>query len=73
MKFELNDKEEELYHEFYKKHKSCRDKLCEDDGLNFCPPGTISITFTPTGIASAIKVKCARCGSEENITDYDSW
>lgn len=73
MTFNLNEKEEKLYHDFYKKHKVCRDRLCEEHGLNFCPPGSISITFTPTGIGSAIKVKCTLCDTEENITDYDSW
>lgn len=31
------------------------------------------ISVTPTGIADNIKVKCAACGKEKDVTDYKSW
>ncbi len=34
--------------------------------------GKYTYCFTPTGIGTALKVKCA-CGAEVDATDYDSW
>ena len=31
------------------------------------------VTVTPTGIADNIRVKCAACGKEKDVSDYGSW
>lgn len=35
--------------------------------------GHISYIFTPTGIGTAIKLKCSVCNEEKDITDYNTW
>jgi len=35
--------------------------------------GHISIRVTPTSIGDAFTCICGNCGSESNITDYESW
>jgi hypothetical protein len=34
--------------------------------------GKTSYIFTPTGIGTVIKARCA-CGSEVDVTDYEDW
>ena len=34
---------------------------------------TFIYTLTGTGIGTAIKIKCPKCGEEKDITDMDSW
>lgn len=34
--------------------------------------GRLTFGFTPTGIGTAITVKCM-CGAEKNLTDYECW
>lgn len=35
--------------------------------------GKFTYIFTPTGIGTAIIVRCNACGEEKDITDVDSW
>lgn len=63
--FNLNDKEEQNYKEFCKKHKSCE--------FSSTIGGKISIEFIPTGLGDVKIVKCKVCGKEKDITDIDCW
>ena len=57
----LSDKEMSQFREFkYSHYKSC---------------GTsdVWVLLSPTGIGTAIKLKCCECGEEVDITDIDSW
>ena len=38
-----------------------------------CGSSDIWILLSPTGIGTAIKLKCWECGEEVDITDIDSW
>lgn len=69
-KFELNDVEEERAKAFKEKHKACRPKNNNDMFPQFAP---YSYIFTPTGIASCVKIVCPYCGEKEDISDIDSW
>lgn len=41
---------------------------------NSCHNGsTYQYELTGTGIGTAIKIKCPKCGEEIDITDYSSW
>lgn len=57
--FTLNEKEEQEFEKFKKKHRECR--------------GLFKISFTPTGIGNDIEVKCTVCKKKKNITDVESW
>ena len=35
--------------------------------------GKFTYVFTPTGIGTAIVVRCNACGKEEDITNIDAW
>ena len=35
--------------------------------------GKFTYIFTPTGVGTAIVVRCNACGEEKDITDVDSW
>lgn len=35
--------------------------------------GKFTYIFTPTGIGTAIVVRCNACGEEKDITDVNSW
>ena len=39
---------------------------------DMCAQPEVGLTFTPTGIGTAIRVKC-ECGAEADLSDYDSW
>ena len=57
----LSDKEMSQFKEFkYSHYKSC---------------GTsdVWVLLSPTGIGTAIKLKCPKCGEELDITDCDHW
>ena len=57
----LSDKEISQFREFkYSHYKSC---------------GTsdVWVLLSPTGIGTAIKLKCPKCGEEVDITDCDHW
>ena len=57
----LSDKEMSQFREFkYSHYKSC---------------GTsdVWVLLSPTGIGTAIKLKCCECGEEVDITDCDNW
>lgn len=70
--FELSDKEQESFREFYETHKSCG-----VDNLNkhffSTEGGHFTFMFTPLGIGTIIRVRCNGCGEEKDITDKDSW
>ena len=53
--------EKEMYNEFKTKH------------YKSCGTSNTIIELTPTGIGTAIKVKCPICGEEVDITDTDCW
>ena len=57
----LSDKEMSQFREFkYSHYKSC--------GTN-----DVCVLLSPTGIGTAIKLKCSKCGKELDITDIDCW
>ena len=53
--------EKEMYNEFKTKH------------YKSCGTSNTIIELTPTGIGTAIKVKCPICGEEVDITDTNCW
>lgn len=73
MKFELNDVEQKEYEKFYDAHEKCRKKAAKETASGFCPSGTISFTFTPTGVGTCVEVECNICHKKEDITDISSW
>jgi hypothetical protein len=52
---------------FKEKHKNCIRKNPTTIG------GGFSYIFTPTGIGTAVSIKCNICNEDENCTDYDCW
>ena len=79
------DKElQELYElaEWYRSHSLqtlSDDELCaikefRDRHYNSCGNGsTYQYELTGTGIGTAIKIRCPKCGEEIDVTDYASW
>ena len=65
MEFRMNEKEEQDYIEFCKKHHDCE--------FTSTIGGKITVTFVPTGLGSCISVKCNSCGETEDITDISCW
>ena len=65
MNFTLNEKEQEEYNKFVKKHESC--EFPSSIG------GKISLTFTGTGLGDIIEVRCNCCGKTKDITDISNW
>lgn len=63
MTFEINDKEEKLYHEFCEKHK-------HPETNKGAIGGHISVRFNCTGLGDMASVHCGVCGETESITDY---
>lgn len=61
--FKLNEKETEQYQKFLSKHKSCRANIGAIGG-------GYTVMFSPTGLGSAVIVKCDICGAKQDITDY---
>ena len=58
--FNLTNKEAKRMAKFKGKHfEKCR--------------GTVSVTFTPTGIGNNVTVKCLHCLKTKDITDYNCW
>lgn len=53
-------------------------KAFKDKHAESCPGittigGKFTYIFTPTGIGTAVVVRCNACGEEKDITDVDSW
>ena len=53
-------------------------KAFKDKHAESCPGittigGKFTYIFTPTGIGTAVVVRCNACGEEKDITDIDSW
>lgn len=71
IKFRLNEKEEEAFQKFHKKHKKCREKAIGNFGQPL--PGTYSFIFTPTGIGDIVECQCNICKEKKDITDVSSW
>ena len=65
MKFELTENQVEKYMDWGKKHS----KTCKLPPV--CCGGTITFSFTPTGLGEGLEVKCA-CGEKIDLTDYDN-
>lgn len=66
--FELHTlKEYKQIQAFKEKHKNCIRKNPTTIG------GGFSYIFTPTGIGTAVSIKCNVCNEVENCTDYDCW
>ena len=57
----LSDKEMSQFREFKHSH------------YKTCGSNDIWVLLSPTGIGTAIKLKCPKCGEEVDITDIDSW
>ena len=66
VEFKLSEKEEAAAREFMEKHR--HPKVYKG-----AIGGHIEYLFTPTSIGDACTIKCTICGTEENITDYNSW
>lgn len=49
------------------------DKESAQAGCIYEKFGTISYTFTPTGIGNNVKVTSLKTGEEFDITDYNRW
>ena len=71
----MDEVELERYAEWGEEH----DKTCVyyDDGTQAESPqgaigGRLSFCFTPTGVGTAIVIKCA-CDEEVNVTNYGEW
>lgn len=49
-------------------------KAAHDCGLSYqgAIGGKYTYCFSPTNLGIVVKVRCA-CGSEIDVTDYDSW
>lgn len=58
----LSDNELCAIKEFRKKH------------YNSCGNGsTYQYELTGTGVGTAVKIRCPKCGEEKEVTDYESW
>ena len=57
----LSDKEMSQFKEFKYSH------------YKTCGTSDMWILLSPTGIGTAIKLKCSKCEEEVDITDIDSW
>lgn len=71
MTFSITDEKELKAIKKFKKHHCDKCKIRDRSGVSITPLFTYS--FTPTGIADAITIKCTFCGEEENVTNYDIW
>lgn len=66
IEFKLNEIEEAAAKEFEQKHRH--------PGVNKGSiGGHIHYIFTPTSITTACCIRCAICGEQKNITDYNCW
>lgn len=59
--FELDDKEQQAAQEFMDTHSQK------------CNTTYYSYIFTPTAIATAVKIECSKCGGGKDISNYDNW
>lgn len=71
MKFVIKDEKELKAIRKFKQHHCYKCKIYDNSGVSIPPLFTYS--FTPTGIADAVTIKCTFCGEEENVTNYDIW
>ena len=71
MKFSITDEKELKAIKKFKEYHCDKCKIRNYSGVSVNPLFTYS--FTPTGIADAITIKCTFCGEEENVTNYDIW
>ena len=66
----------QLYEWWHEHNKTCRMRWNEDGTPIEFPGGaaggTLTYSFTPTGLGMAIYARCA-CNEEVNLTDYESW
>ncbi len=64
--FNMSDKEEQRYREWYEKHND----ICsvKKEGKQTY----LTFHFTPTGIGDCITINCS-CGYKTNVTDWESW
>ena len=66
IQFSLSEKEETQAREFMDKHR-------HPDVYKGTIGGHISFLFTPTAVGDSITIRCAICGEELDITDYEAW
>lgn len=59
--FHVNNKEYDEAMDFVKSHKCLTRRR------------TFEWVFTETGIGIAVAIQCKHCGTELNVTDYDTW
>ena len=57
----LSDKEMLQFKEFKHSH------------YKSCGTSDVWVLLSPTGVGTAIKLKCCKCGEELDITDIDNW
>ena len=57
----LSDKEMSQFRDFKHSH------------YKTCKTNDVWVLLSPTGIGTAIKLKCPKCGEELDITDCDHW
>jgi hypothetical protein len=66
IEFKLNETEEAAAKEFEQQHR-------HPEVNKGAIGGHIHYIFTPTSIATACCIRCAICGEQKNITDYNCW
>ena len=67
----LSEKEEEAAKAFIEKHKKCRPKYLKYTlSPQYAP---FKYIFAPTGIGTAVSIKCPYCDREKDITDVSCW
>jgi len=63
--FELTEKEQEAFDEWFQQHH-CNIQYGGAIG------GAITYNFTPNNLGRTAKVECA-CGEKKDVTEYDGW
>ena len=69
--FELDEQEQERFHEWNSKHMKECPLLKTPDGLGAIG-GRLTYCFTGTSLGMIVKVQCG-CGEECDLTDYSHW
>lgn len=65
--FKLNEAEQTAANDFIEKHLTCVKEHPTTIG------GSISYTFTPTGVGTGVEIQCNICKTKTDITDYGNW
>lgn len=67
MKFDLDLKEIQQLSEWDLDHQECKNSNVGAIG------GRLQFSIVPTGLGTILKVKCAVCGKELDLTDYSEF